>query len=116
MPVEKKKSQPVSAEHYKIIVNSLHDNLTAMQAAWIEWRRGNGAEAAMEWIENTLSGPGLIPGPDEEYAGEPQAYFDANRAEPMPRCHCGRPSHIGWMGRGFCCDAHYQEARSKSLN
>src|SRR5690606_24597574 len=52
--------------------------LAAMQAAWIEWRRGRGADAAMQWIENTLIGPGLIPGDDESDA---QAFFDRAVAE-----------------------------------
>src|SRR5690606_7148747 len=52
--------------------------LAAMQAAWIEWRRGRGADAAMQWIENTLIGPGLIPGDDESDA---QAFFDRAIAE-----------------------------------
>src|SRR5690606_20582331 len=52
--------------------------LAAMQAAWIEWRRGRGADAAMQWVENTLIGPGLIPGDDESDA---QAFFDRAIAE-----------------------------------
>ena len=52
--------------------------LAAMQAAWIEWRRGRGADAAMQWIENTLIGPGLIPGDD---ASDAQAFFDRAIAE-----------------------------------
>src|SRR5690606_29161065 len=52
--------------------------LAAMQAAWIEWRRGRGADAAMQWIENTLIGPGLIPGDNESDA---QAFFDRAIAE-----------------------------------
>lgn len=57
-----------------------HNNIVAMQAAWIEWQYGEGAEGAMEWIENTLAGPGLIPDPDEPHYREAQAYFDANRS------------------------------------
>ncbi|KVW15441.1 hypothetical protein WK91_18575 [Burkholderia cepacia] len=57
-----------------------HNNVVAMQAAWIEWQYGEGAEGAMEWIENTLAGPGLIPEPDEPHYREAQAYFDANRS------------------------------------
>jgi len=57
---------------------SLSRALAAMQAAWIEWRRGRGADAAMQWIENTLIGPGLIPGDDESDA---QAFFDRAIAE-----------------------------------
>lgn len=47
----------------------------AMQAAWIEWRHGRGAEAAMGWIENTLDGPDLLP--EVEDGADPQAFFDA---------------------------------------
>lgn len=31
------------------------------QSAWIEWKYGKGAKAAMQWIENSLRGPGNIP-------------------------------------------------------
>ncbi|MFJ2989994.1 hypothetical protein ACIPF8_19180 [Collimonas sp. NPDC087041] len=55
------------------------NNLTvANQAAWIEWKHGDGADSAMEWIENGLIGPGLIPEDDEPHATNAQAYFDAN--------------------------------------
>ncbi|HIC7214890.1 hypothetical protein [Burkholderia stabilis] len=57
-----------------------HNHIVVMQAAWIEWQYGEGAEGAMEWIENTLEGPGLIPNPDETHYREAQAYFDANRS------------------------------------
>jgi hypothetical protein len=51
----------------------------AMQAAWIEWQHGRGAEHAMQWIENTLDGPGLIPEPEPGQGA--QAYFDAQWAK-----------------------------------
>ncbi|KVN17969.1 MULTISPECIES: ead/Ea22-like family protein [unclassified Burkholderia] len=57
-----------------------HKHIVVMQAAWIEWQYGEGAEGAMEWIENTLEGPGLIPNPDEPHYREAQAYFDINRS------------------------------------
>ncbi|WP_225547271.1 hypothetical protein [Chromobacterium violaceum] len=56
----------------------LHDNITAMQAAWIEWKHGAGADSAMEWIENTLAGPGLIPDEDEPNSQNAQAWHDVN--------------------------------------
>jgi len=90
-----------------------HDQTTANQAAWIEWQHGAGAEAAMRWIHNGLWGPGLIPDEDAPYGKEAQAWMDANRADPMPQCACGRPSHILWMGQGACCNEHYEEARAK---
>lgn len=89
-----------------------HDLLVVMQAAWIEWQRGKGAESAMQWIENTLAGPGLIPCDDEPYSNEPQAYFDKNKSDPFPECFCGRPSNQLWMGKGFCSDDHYKEHRA----
>ncbi len=101
----------VSVEKYKELGAMFEDNIVVMQAAWIEWRHGKGAEAAMQWIENTLCGPGLLPG--GEYSTEAQAYFDANKSDPFPRCFCGRPSHIAWMDQGFCSDAHHDEARAK---
>ena len=53
----------------------IHDNMTVMQAAWIEWKHGGGAEIAMEWIENSLDGPGLIP---DDAIVDAQEFFDAN--------------------------------------
>jgi hypothetical protein len=90
-----------------------HDHIVGMQAAYIEWQHGEGAESAMSWIENALDGPGLIPDESEPYGTEAQAYFDANQAHPFPTCECGRPSNIGWMGKGFCCNEHYQKALSE---
>ena len=100
-------------QHAKLIGATMTDMIAANQAAWIEWRRERGADAAMEWVENGLCGPGLIPGKDEPWATEPQAYFDANKADPFPTCFCGRPSNTVWMGQGFCGNAHYDEARRK---
>jgi len=103
-------------EHMKLITENLHDLLVVMQSVLVEWKHGKGAEAALQWIVNTLAGPGLLPDPDAPYGKEAQAWFDANQANPMPTCFCGRPSNQGWMGQGFCSVEHYQEARAKSLN
>lgn len=84
-----------------------------MQAAWIEWKHGKGAEVAMQWIENSLFGPGLIPDEDEPYSQDAQSYWAANRADPYPECFCGKPSSILWMQQGFCCDAHFREVKDK---
>ena len=97
-------------------MHSFHDQIVTMQAAWIEWRRGRGAEAAMEWIHNALEGPGNIPGEGEPWANEAQAYYDANRAIPNPFCACGRPSHIGWMGQWFCSQEHYEAAKASAVS
>lgn len=98
------------AELQKII----HDMTVANQAAWIEWRHGKGAEAAMQWIENGLSGPGHIPSETEPYGTEAQAYFDANKSDPFPRCHCGRPSNQLWMGQGACSPEHMLVAQQRT--
>lgn len=58
----------------------VHNLVVANQAAWIEWQRGEGAEAAMTWIHNGLAGPGHIPRDDGDSA---QAYFDSNVDERM---------------------------------
>lgn len=53
----------------------IENQVILMQAAWIEWKHGRGAEAAMEWIENCLDGPNLIPF-NEENGADAQAYYD----------------------------------------
>mgnify|MGYP001565877917 CR=1 FL=1 len=42
-----------------------------------------------------------------------KAAFDANKSNPGPKCACGRPSNIEWMGQGFCGKVHYDEAKAK---
>lgn len=101
-------------EHTKFLAGMHQDLLVVMQAAWIEWRHGKGPEAALGWIQNTLVGPGLIPDETAPYGKEAQAFFDANQADPMPQCFCGRPSNIGWMAQGFCSEAHYREGKAKA--
>lgn len=93
---------------------SYNDLLVVMQAAWIEWTHGEGAESAMEWIDNTLSGPGLIPDETDPFGKEAQAYFDANRSDPFPRCSCGHPSSrmgAAMSGERFggCCHEHLEQ-------
>ena len=60
----------------------------AMQAALIEQAIGKGDEAALEWISNTLEGPGLLPNfseaahlPKTPVDGPAQAWFDAKLDE-----------------------------------
>lgn len=52
-------------------------NILVMQAAIIEWRTTGDAKNGMEWIFNTLFGPGELPSEDEKDA---QAYFDREYA------------------------------------
>lgn len=63
-------------------------NILAQQSAIIEAEHGGGPAVGMEWIWNTLFGPGQIPDEDETDA---QAYFDrelaildASRQEAQP--------------------------------
>lgn len=99
-------------ERIKFDAEILHDTLTSNQAAWIEWQRGAGAEAAMVWIQNGLAGVG-VPAEDAPWANEAQAWFDANKADPFPTCFCGRPSNIATMDRGFCSWKHLDEWKRK---
>lgn len=105
------------AENSKRLVKDLsrivNDQVVANQAAWIEWKHGRGAEAAMTWVQNGLIGPGHIPDEDAPYGKEAQAWMDANRTEPFPACHCGRPSHQLWMGHGACSEEHMRETRER---
>lgn len=64
-----------------VVGGSLSRNLAVMQAAWIEWKHGRGAEAAMQWIENALWGPGLIPGEDGKLIVGAQQFYDEAIAE-----------------------------------
>lgn len=98
------------------LVEICNNNVTAMQAAYIEWQHGKGAEAAMKWIVGTLRGPGLIPDEGDPYGKEAQAWYDANCSDPLPQCFCGRPSNQGTMERAFCSEAHYKEWREQQKN
>lgn len=53
--------------------------ILAMQAAWIAHKYGKEpANSVMEWIENSLEGPGLLPDPDDDgFTTDAQAWFDA---------------------------------------
>lgn len=104
--------ETVPLKHFQQMGAICHDLTVTMQAAWIQWQHGLGAEEAMKWIHNRLWGPGLIPDESEPYGKDAQAYYDANRSDPFPQCGCGRPSNILWMGKGFCCQEHYAVAKA----
>ena len=60
----------------------ISNHCIAMQAALIEECLGEGAEAAMVWISNTLRGPGLLPDLEEaRRLGGAQVWFDARSDE-----------------------------------
>lgn len=98
---------------HKSLGECIHNMTVAQQSAWIEWKHGKGADAAMGWIHNGLAGPGFIPDEDEPYGKEAQAWYDANNANPLPACHCGRPSNIAWKDGSACSEAHYREAKGR---
>lgn len=101
----------------KAMADSHNDLIVAMQAAFIEWQHGKGAEAAMQWIGNTLDGPGLLPDEDEPYGKEAQAWWDANNSHPMPKCSiCGRPSNRCGGGVAACSKEHFQQAKNMGPN
>lgn len=73
------------AERLERVAKSMSDvidnHCIAMQAALIESNEGD-QRAALRWIFNTLSGPGLLPDFDAAKAmGGAQAWFDAKTAE-----------------------------------
>lgn len=79
---EARKPDPAALDAFRLISN-LHDRtLLTMQAAWIEWKHGDGAHAAMEnWIEEALDGPGLVPDPADEdsvWSEDASEYFRLN--------------------------------------
>ena len=74
--------------HIRLTNDIITNQCIAMQAALLEQSIGKGDEAALEWISNTLCGPGLLPDdseaahlPDTPTKGPAQAWFDAKMAE-----------------------------------
>jgi hypothetical protein len=105
-----------AAELVRTLDRLHHDLVVTMQAAWIEWRNGRGAEVAMQWIENTLDGPGLIPDPDAPYYDDAQKFHSLNKSDPWPACEvCGDPSCHMWAGKGFCSQTHLDQYRAGRL-
>ncbi|WP_156438005.1 hypothetical protein [Burkholderia sp. BDU5] len=98
----------------KTLSDIIHDQTVAMQSAIIEWQHGKGAEEGLNWIVNTLEGPGHLPDFDAPHGKHAQFWFNANQANPLPACFCGNPSSSLWMGQGFCCDEHYRKARANA--
>lgn len=116
LPIEVEKLQEEVARlkrAVKMLNDALHNHIVANQSAWIEWRHGAGAEAAMRWVHNGLAGPDLIPDEDAPYGKEAQAWYDANNADPLPPCHCGRPSNTAGAAGSACSEAHYREAAAR---
>ncbi len=56
------------------ILHLLDNSIVVMQCACIEWKKQD-AETAMEWIQNTLAGPGLLP-TNGDMEASAQDYYD----------------------------------------
>ena len=74
--------------HIRLANDIITNHCIAMQSALIEQAIGKGDEAALDWIGNTLAGPGLLPSmsdaahlPKTPEVGPAQAWFDAKTAE-----------------------------------
>ena len=74
--------------HIRLTNDIITNHCIAMQSALIEQSIGKGDEAALDWIGNTLAGPGLLPSmsdaahlPDTPTKGPAQAWFDAKTEE-----------------------------------
>ncbi|WP_321878431.1 hypothetical protein [Paraburkholderia bannensis] len=98
----------------KTISEALHDNIVAMQSAIIEWQHGRGTEAGLQWIVNTLMGPGQLPDFDAPYGKNAQLWFNEHQAHPFPRCFCGNPSHIATDSRGYCSEEHARQDATRT--
>lgn len=66
-------------EAIRLMGEVIHNLVVTKQAAFIEWKYGAGASAAMQWIANDLEGPGLIPSEDDPHGKDAQKYYAANR-------------------------------------
>lgn len=102
---ERDYSKPEGDGEPDFMAQMANDLLVTMQAAWIEWRNGRGAEAAMQWIENTLDGPGLIPDDDDPYINDAQSFHGINRSDKAPPCsHCGKPATAWGKDEASCAE------------
>ena len=72
---EQAKSERRAIEYGDIV----HKQVLAMRASVVAWQR-EGAEIGMQWIANTLAGPGHLPS-DEDTAMGAQPLFDKEVAE-----------------------------------
>lgn len=73
----------MSDKRDEILGKLVHNHKIIMQAAWIEWRHGKGAESAMQMIENHLEcAGGFVPDEDcveeipEHLKKDSEAYFN----------------------------------------
>lgn len=82
--IERLTAERDSAEKCCSMLSRINNGIIlAMQAAWIAHQYGKEpADSVMEWIANSLDGPGLLPDPgDDGFTTDAQAWFDAQIAE-----------------------------------
>ncbi|HFQ5182576.1 TPA: 3'-5' exonuclease [Vibrio vulnificus] len=97
----------------------INNQVVTMQSAYIEAAYGKGPEAGMQWIANSLFGPGFIPSDEEveKYEKSAQLFYNANCSDPLGPCAvCDRPS--GWAGAGVvaCCEEHLEQGKKARNN
>ena len=103
--IEREYSKPADDSPDDFVAQMANDLLVVMQAAWIEWQNGRGAEAAMQWIANTLAGPGLIPDENAPYYNDAQSFHGLHRSDPAPPCtHCGKPATLWGKDEASCAE------------
>lgn len=82
--IERLTAERDSAEKCCSMLSRINNGIIlAMQAAWIAHQYGKEpADSVMEWIANSLEGPGLLPDPDDDgFTTDAQAWFDAQISE-----------------------------------
>jgi len=78
--IDRLKAEAIKCERRAIEYGDIvHKQVLAMRAAVVAWQR-EGAEIGMQWIANTLAGPGHLPS-DEDTAMGAQPLFDKEVAE-----------------------------------
>ncbi|MHA9726923.1 3'-5' exonuclease [Vibrio parahaemolyticus] len=113
-----KDSQQIKAAA-KQLDKLINNQVVTMQSAYIEAAYGKGPEAGMQWIANSLFGPGFIPSDEEveKYEKSAQLFYNANCSDPLGPCAvCERPS--GWAGAGVvaCCEEHLEQGKKARNN
>lgn len=82
--IERLTEERDSAEKCCSMLSRINNGIIlAMQSAWIAHKYGNEpADSVMEWIANSLEGPGLLPDPDDDgFTTDAQEWFDAQISE-----------------------------------
>jgi hypothetical protein len=78
--IERLQAEAVKRERRAIEYGDIvHKQVLAMRAAVVAWQR-EGAEIGMQWIANTLAGPGHLPSEEDAALGA-QPLFDKESAE-----------------------------------